>query len=115
MTSCANSISLGAHILPDSNSGETAFTLVCLSLPFEGEKFIYTKAVRAYKSNVGQISRQSSFTLEVNCRMEQDTMVQNVYEAIEEHNSTISGSGRFGLNVTACIIHLFLSHCNAIF
>ena len=38
ITSCANSLFLGAKILPDSNRGATELTLACLSFPRFGVK-----------------------------------------------------------------------------
>uniref|UniRef100_A0A3Q4HTJ6 CUB and zona pellucida-like domains 1, tandem duplicate 1 n=1 Tax=Neolamprologus brichardi TaxID=32507 RepID=A0A3Q4HTJ6_NEOBR len=47
---------------------------------FENGKIVYTNSLRAYNSNYGEITRQSNFKLNVNCRMEQDSVSQILYE-----------------------------------
>ncbi|CAB1343706.1 unnamed protein product, partial [Coregonus sp. 'balchen'] len=72
---------------------------VSRSTSFENGRVDYTNAVRAYRSDSGEITHQSHFMLRVECRMEQDTMVQIMYKAKHDGgNSTITGMGRF--NVT---------------
>ncbi len=48
MTSSANFCS-GAHIIPDSNKGATAFTRACLSFPLLGLKF--TTGISIFRSS----------------------------------------------------------------
>ncbi|XP_036403057.1 deleted in malignant brain tumors 1 protein [Megalops cyprinoides] len=62
---------------------------------FSHGRVVYGNAVRAYPSSYGEITRQSHFQLHIFCRMEQDTMVQIMYEAREVANGNITGVGRF--------------------
>uniref|UniRef100_A0A667XGN7 CUB and zona pellucida-like domains 1, tandem duplicate 1 n=1 Tax=Myripristis murdjan TaxID=586833 RepID=A0A667XGN7_9TELE len=56
---------------------------------------LYTNAIRAHKSQYGEITRQSHFKLHVDCRMEQDTTAQIMYIARDTNSSDVTGSGRF--------------------
>ncbi|CAL8255030.1 unnamed protein product [Lota lota] len=62
---------------------------------FENGRIVYTNAVRAYESDYGLITRQSSLKLNVDCHMEPDTTVQILYVARSQENRTIMGTGRF--------------------
>uniref|UniRef100_A0A3B5A113 CUB and zona pellucida-like domains 1, tandem duplicate 1 n=1 Tax=Stegastes partitus TaxID=144197 RepID=A0A3B5A113_9TELE len=58
---------------------------------------IYANNVRAYNSSTSdqEITRQSHFELSVNCRMEKDSVSQNMYIVHNPGNSSIIGTGRF--------------------
>uniref|UniRef100_A0A8C9VYE6 Uncharacterized protein n=1 Tax=Scleropages formosus TaxID=113540 RepID=A0A8C9VYE6_SCLFO len=56
---------------------------------------VYSNDVRAYYSSGGEITRQSNFQLHVGCYMDQDATAQIMYQAKEDINSTITGTGRF--------------------
>ncbi|XP_056465734.1 deleted in malignant brain tumors 1 protein [Gadus chalcogrammus] len=62
---------------------------------FESGRIVYTNAVRAFESDYGLITRQPSLKLNVDCHMEPDTTVQNLYIARARVNDTITGMGRF--------------------
>ncbi|XP_029926944.1 deleted in malignant brain tumors 1 protein-like [Myripristis murdjan] len=62
---------------------------------FENGRVLYTNAIRAHKSQYGEITRQSHFKLHVDCRMEQDTTAQIMYIARDTNSSDVTGSGRF--------------------
>uniref|UniRef100_A0A8C4ZJP6 CUB and zona pellucida-like domain-containing protein 1 n=1 Tax=Gadus morhua TaxID=8049 RepID=A0A8C4ZJP6_GADMO len=62
---------------------------------FESGRIVYTNAVRAFESDYGLITRQSSLKLNVDCHMEPDTTVQNLYIARAGVNDSITGMGRF--------------------
>ncbi|CAL8391408.1 unnamed protein product [Arctogadus glacialis] len=62
---------------------------------FESARIVYTNAVRAFESDYGLITRQSSLKLNVDCHMEPDTTVQNLYIALAGVNDSITGMGRF--------------------
>ncbi|KAK6328663.1 hypothetical protein J4Q44_G00006410 [Coregonus suidteri] len=87
------------HCRPQVNSYQVVFSFpinTCgTQQMFENGRVQYTNAVRAYRSDSGEITRQSHFLLQVECRMEQDTMVQIMYETEFQGNGTITGTGRF--------------------
>ncbi|XP_045577224.1 deleted in malignant brain tumors 1 protein isoform X2 [Salmo salar] len=87
------------HCRPQVNSYQVVFSFpinTCgTQRMFENGRVKYINAVRAYRSDSGEITRQSHFLLHVECRMEQDTMVQVMYETDDEGNGTITGTGRF--------------------
>uniref|UniRef100_A0A8C9RJI7 CUB and zona pellucida-like domains 1, tandem duplicate 1 n=1 Tax=Scleropages formosus TaxID=113540 RepID=A0A8C9RJI7_SCLFO len=58
-------------------------------------RVVYSNDVRAYYSSGGEITRQSNFQLHVGCYMDQDATAQIMYQAKEDINSTITGTGRF--------------------
>lgn len=61
---------------------------------------MYTNSLRAYSSNYGEITRQSNlFKLNVNCRMEQDSVSQILYKVDELDNTTITGTGRYNTSI----------------
>uniref|UniRef100_A0A3B4F5G1 CUB and zona pellucida-like domains 1, tandem duplicate 1 n=1 Tax=Pundamilia nyererei TaxID=303518 RepID=A0A3B4F5G1_9CICH len=66
---------------------------------FENGKIVYTNSLRAYNSNYGEITRQSNFKLNVNCRMEEDSVSQILYEVRELENTTITGTGRYNTSM----------------
>ncbi|XP_061084687.1 deleted in malignant brain tumors 1 protein-like [Conger conger] len=66
---------------------------------FRNGRIVYTNGVRAYRSQSGEITRQSHFTLQVLCRMEQDSTAQIMYVAREDEAGNITGSGRFNLTM----------------
>uniref|UniRef100_A0A3Q2VSL9 CUB and zona pellucida-like domains 1, tandem duplicate 1 n=1 Tax=Haplochromis burtoni TaxID=8153 RepID=A0A3Q2VSL9_HAPBU len=65
----------------------------------ENGKIVYTNSLRAYNSNYGEITRQSNFKLNVNCRMEEDSVSQILYEVRELENTTITGTGRYNTSM----------------
>ncbi|KAM6956538.1 uncharacterized protein FYW47_012480 [Aplochiton taeniatus] len=67
---------------------------------FVNGRVVYSNGVRAYTSNVGEITRQSHFELAVGCRMEQDTMVQIMYVANTTVQGVITGTGRFNATMS---------------
>ncbi|XP_071247224.1 CUB and zona pellucida-like domain-containing protein 1 [Salvelinus alpinus] len=87
------------HCRPQVNSYQVVFSFpinTCgTQRMFENGRVEYINAVRAYRTDSGEITRQSHFLLHVECRMEQDTMVQVMYETKDEGNGTITGTGRF--------------------
>uniref|UniRef100_A0A8C8EUK2 CUB and zona pellucida-like domains 1, tandem duplicate 1 n=1 Tax=Oncorhynchus tshawytscha TaxID=74940 RepID=A0A8C8EUK2_ONCTS len=87
------------HCRPQVNSYQVVFSFpinTCgTQRKFEKGRVEYINAVRAYRSDSGEITRQSHFLLHVECRMEQDTMVQVMYKTNDEGNGTITGTGRF--------------------
>ncbi|XP_064790269.1 deleted in malignant brain tumors 1 protein-like [Oncorhynchus masou masou] len=87
------------HCRPQVNSYQVVFSFpinTCgTQRKFEKGRVEYINAVRAYWSDSGEITRQSHFLLHVECRMEQDTMVQVMYKTNDEGNGTITGTGRF--------------------
>ncbi|XP_029554355.1 deleted in malignant brain tumors 1 protein isoform X4 [Salmo trutta] len=87
------------HCRPQVNSFQVVFSFpinTCgTQRKFENGRVKYINGVRAYRSDSGEITRQSHFLLHVECRMEQDTMVQVMYETDDEGNGTITGTGRF--------------------
>ncbi|KAJ8391790.1 hypothetical protein AAFF_G00085620 [Aldrovandia affinis] len=62
---------------------------------FHNGRVVYRNSVRAYRSNNGEITRQSPFLLHVFCRMEKDTVAQNMYEARNIIDGELTGVGRF--------------------
>ncbi|XP_063047377.1 deleted in malignant brain tumors 1 protein-like [Engraulis encrasicolus] len=66
---------------------------------FKGGRVIYHNAVRAYRTNNGEITRQSTFKLSALCHMDSDSVSQILYEAHENETSTISGVGRFNTSM----------------
>ncbi|XP_046885840.1 deleted in malignant brain tumors 1 protein-like [Hypomesus transpacificus] len=95
------------HCRPSVSSYQVVFSFpinTCGTVrKFVNERVVYTNALRATPSNSGEISRQSQFKLNVECHMEKDIMVQNMYQANEVSNSSITGSGRF--NGTMAFYH----------
>ncbi|XP_035652196.1 deleted in malignant brain tumors 1 protein-like isoform X2 [Oncorhynchus keta] len=87
------------HCRPQVNSYQVVFSFpinTCgTQRKFEKGRVEYINAVRAYRSDSGEITRQSHFLLHVECHMEQDTMVQVMYKTNDEGNGTITGTGRF--------------------
>ncbi|XP_060790816.1 deleted in malignant brain tumors 1 protein-like [Neoarius graeffei] len=66
----------------------------------ENGRIIYTNNVRAAQSTSGEITRQdTSFLMRVRCVMERDSSVGTLYEALENNNATISGTGRFNTSM----------------
>ncbi|KAF4084479.1 hypothetical protein AMELA_G00129210 [Ameiurus melas] len=62
----------------------------------ENGRISYTNNVRAAQSTSGEITRNNTeFLLVVKCVMERDSSVGTLYEAKENTNATISGTGRF--------------------
>ncbi|XP_072293472.1 CUB and zona pellucida-like domain-containing protein 1 [Eucyclogobius newberryi] len=66
---------------------------------FDHGRIVYTNALRAFNYNSGEITRQSLVRLNVNCRMEQDSFSQIIYEVDHRNNASISGSGRFNTSM----------------
>ncbi|XP_063047392.1 uncharacterized protein LOC134441135 [Engraulis encrasicolus] len=62
---------------------------------FKGGRVIYHNAVRAYRSSIGEITRQSTFKLSAVCHMDSDSVSQIMYIAHERPNFNITGTGRF--------------------
>lgn len=70
------------------------FTILYLE-QIENSRVIYTNTLRASHSNDTEITRQSFFSLNVSCRMEQDSVAQIMYLVNNAGNSSIIGTGRF--------------------
>ncbi|XP_023147359.1 deleted in malignant brain tumors 1 protein-like [Amphiprion ocellaris] len=62
---------------------------------------VYTNIVGAYNSSSSssEITRQSHFELNVNCRMEKDSVSQIVYIVSHSGSNSIIGSGRFNTSM----------------
>ncbi|XP_074531287.1 CUB and zona pellucida-like domain-containing protein 1 [Halichoeres trimaculatus] len=62
-------------------------------------KVVYNNAVRAFTTTDGEITRQSHFTLNVGCRMEQDSVSEIMYLVHNLNNSSMTGTGRFNTSM----------------
>uniref|UniRef100_A0A673CVE0 ZP domain-containing protein n=1 Tax=Sphaeramia orbicularis TaxID=375764 RepID=A0A673CVE0_9TELE len=62
---------------------------------FDNDRITYTNAVRTDGPDLGEITRQSHFKLNVSCIMEQDSVSQIIYRTEHNDNSSVIGTGRF--------------------
>ncbi|XP_029030729.1 deleted in malignant brain tumors 1 protein [Betta splendens] len=65
----------------------------------ENGRTVYTNVIRAYPDSLGQIIRQSPFRMNVECRMEQDSVSQIMYLGEHQDNATLEGTGRFNTSM----------------
>ncbi|KAM8860211.1 CUB and zona pellucida-like domain-containing protein 1 [Spinachia spinachia] len=66
---------------------------------FDNGSVVYSNALRAFAYNSGEITRQVHFTMNVGCRMEQDSVAQIMYIVRHHDNSSITGTGRFNTSM----------------
>ncbi|XP_063048657.1 deleted in malignant brain tumors 1 protein-like [Engraulis encrasicolus] len=87
------------HCRPSITSYQVIFNLPlnrCGTVrEFKGGRVIYHNAVRAYRTNTGEITHQSTFKLSAVCHMDSDTVSQIIYIAREREDFNITGTGRF--------------------
>ncbi|XP_063048275.1 deleted in malignant brain tumors 1 protein-like [Engraulis encrasicolus] len=87
------------HCRPSKTSNQVIFNFPlnrCGTVrKVKGGQVIYHNAVRAYRANAGEITRQSTFMLSAVCHMDSDSVSQTKYIAHEKPNFTITGTGRY--------------------
>ncbi|XP_075997802.1 CUB and zona pellucida-like domains 1-1 protein [Genypterus blacodes] len=87
------------HCRPSVTSSQVIFRFPinsCRTLrEYKQGSVVYSNAVRAYPTHIGEITRQSFLKLNVACRMAPDATAEIMYIAHHVQNDSIIGTGRF--------------------